>query len=85
MTYLKGSLVADGPSSMPIAIIGIGLRFPGDGSDPERFWQMLLDARSARSEVPKTRYNVDGFYHPDPDRLGITSMTNSPLGRNMET
>ncbi|RDW64648.1 beta-ketoacyl synthase-containing protein [Coleophoma cylindrospora] len=58
-------------SSMPIAIIGIGLRFPGDGSDPEKFWQMLLDARSARSEIPKSRYSVDGFYHPDPNRLGV--------------
>ncbi|KAK0392639.1 hypothetical protein NLU13_2134 [Sarocladium strictum] len=57
-------------TSQPIAIIGIGLRGPGDASDPERFWQMLLDARSARSEIPKDRYNVDGFYHPDPERLG---------------
>ncbi|KAK1689679.1 beta-ketoacyl synthase [Colletotrichum godetiae] len=57
-------------TSQPIAIIGIGLRAPGDASDPEKFWQMLLDARSARSEIPKDRYNVDGFYHPDPERLG---------------
>jgi len=61
-------------SSMPIAIVGIGLRFPGDGSDPERFWNMLLEARSARSEIPASRYSVDGFYHPDPDRLGVMSM-----------
>uniref|UniRef100_A0A4E9E756 Uncharacterized protein n=1 Tax=Gibberella zeae TaxID=5518 RepID=A0A4E9E756_GIBZA len=54
----------------PVAIIGIGLRGPGDASDPEKFWEMLLDARSARSEIPKDRYNVDGFYHPDPERLG---------------
>ncbi|KAF5555326.1 polyketide synthase [Fusarium napiforme] len=54
----------------PLAVIGIGLRGPGDTSDPEKFWQMLLDARSARSEIPKDRYNVDGFYHPDPERLG---------------
>ncbi|KZL70949.1 polyketide synthase (beta-ketoacyl synthase domain-containing protein) [Colletotrichum tofieldiae] len=57
-------------TNQPIAIIGIGLRAPGDASDPEKFWQMLLDARSARSEIPKDRYNVDGFYHPDPERLG---------------
>lgn len=54
----------------PIAIIGIGLRGPGDASDPEKFWKMLLDARSARSEIPQDRYSVDGFYHPDPQRLG---------------
>jgi acyl transferase domain-containing protein len=54
----------------PVAIVGMALRGPGESSDPEKFWQMLLEGRSARSEVPKDRYNVDGFYHPDPERLG---------------
>ncbi|KAH9205133.1 fatty acid synthase S-acetyltransferase [Leptodontidium sp. 2 PMI_412] len=57
-------------TSTPLAIIGIGFRGPGDGSTPEKFWQMLLDARSARCEIPKERYDIDGFYHPDPERLG---------------
>ncbi|WYZ36704.1 hypothetical protein EsH8_II_000210 [Colletotrichum jinshuiense] len=69
MPFIEESTGA-GSTSQPIAIIGIGLRAPGDASDPEKFWQMLLDARSARSEIPKDRYNVDGFYHPDPERLG---------------
>ncbi|KAH8588309.1 beta-ketoacyl synthase domain-containing protein [Bisporella sp. PMI_857] len=59
-------------SSMPIAIIGMGVRFSGEGSDPERFWKMLVEGRSARSEIPKSRYSVDGFYHPHSDRLGST-------------
>lgn len=54
----------------PIAIIGIGIRAPGDGSDPEAFWDMLVKGQSARTEIPKDRYNVDGFFHPDPERLG---------------
>ncbi|KAK8059864.1 hypothetical protein PG996_009794 [Apiospora saccharicola] len=58
------------PQSEPIAVIGIALRAPGDGSDPEKFWNMLLEGRSARSEIPKERYDVDGFYHPNGDRLG---------------
>ncbi|KAK7956628.1 uncharacterized protein PG986_005850 [Apiospora aurea] len=58
------------PQAKPIAVIGIALRAPGDGSDPEKFWNMLLEGRSARSEIPKERYNVDGFYHPHGDRLG---------------
>ncbi|OLN91972.1 Lovastatin diketide synthase LovF 2 [Colletotrichum chlorophyti] len=69
MPFIEESTRAES-TSQPIAIIGIGLRAPGDASDPEKFWQMLLDARSARSEIPKDRYNVDGFYHPDPERLG---------------
>ncbi|KAG8159880.1 hypothetical protein KVR01_010517 [Diaporthe batatas] len=58
------------PLSQPVAIIGIGIRAPGDGSDPEAFWNMLVEGRSARSEIPKDRYNIDGFYHPSPERLG---------------
>lgn len=58
------------PQAEPIAVIGIALRAPGDGSDPEKFWNMLLEGRSARSEIPKERYDVDGFYHPNGDRLG---------------
>lgn len=58
------------PAHEPIAIIGIGIRAPGDGSDPEKFWNMLVEGQSARCEVPKDRYDLDGFFHPDPERLG---------------
>jgi acyl transferase domain-containing protein len=54
----------------PVAIVGMSLRGPGEASDPEKFWHMLVNGRSARTEIPKDRYNIDGFYHPDPERLG---------------
>lgn len=63
-------LVTEPSTSKPIAIIGIAFRGPGDAHDPEAFYRMLLEGRSARSEIPKDRYNVDAFYHPDPERLG---------------
>jgi acyl transferase domain-containing protein len=56
--------------SKPIAIIGIAFRGPGDARDPEAFYRMLVEGRSARTEIPKDRYNVEAFYHPDPERLG---------------
>jgi acyl transferase domain-containing protein len=31
---------------------------------------MLVEGRNARTEIPKDRYNVDAFYHPDAERLG---------------
>ncbi|KAF1940979.1 hypothetical protein EJ02DRAFT_512715 [Clathrospora elynae] len=58
------------PMSKPIAIIGIAFRGPGDARDPEAFYRMLVEGRSARTEIPKDRYNVEAFYHPDPERLG---------------
>jgi acyl transferase domain-containing protein len=59
--------------SMPIAIIGMACRFPGEATNVENFWNMLTSKRDAWTEVPKERFNVDAFYHPDPDRNGSVS------------
>ena len=56
-----------------IAIIGFSLRFPQDAVSAESFWNMLVEGRSAATEVPETRFNIDAFYHPDPDRMGSVS------------
>lgn len=49
----------------PIAIIGIGCRLPGDVGNAEDFWRLLSEGGSGWSVVPKDRWNVDAFYHPD--------------------
>jgi hypothetical protein len=54
----------------PIVIVGMDLRFPQDATSPEEFWEMLSKGRSAMSPVPETRWNVNAFYHPDPERAG---------------
>src|SRR5215208_230485 len=54
----------------PLAIIGMGIRFPGGGNDASSFWQLLLDGTDAISEVPPERWNVNQFYDPDPDATG---------------
>lgn len=60
-----GAPVAD----EPIAIIGIGCRFPGaDG--PEAFWRELSEGVDAISEIPPDRWDVDAFYDPDPSVPG---------------
>jgi len=48
----------------PIAIIGIGCRFPG-AKNPEAYWQLLRNGVGAISEVPPDRWDVDAFYDPD--------------------
>ncbi|MGX7674325.1 beta-ketoacyl synthase N-terminal-like domain-containing protein [Plantactinospora sp. DSM 117369] len=58
-------------ASEPIAVVGIGCRFPGaDG--PEQFWQLLTEARTAITPIPADRWNNDRYYHPDPDTPGHT-------------
>ncbi len=54
----------------PVAVIGLSLKFPQDATSPEAFWQMLLDGRSALSDIPEDRFNADHFYHHDPTRTG---------------
>lgn len=63
----------DGPGGdhdSAFAVVGLDLKFPGDATSPESFFDMLLQGRSALSEIPKERYNLDSFYHPDPGRAG---------------
>ena len=54
----------------PIAVIGLDLKLPQDAATPQGFFEMLKEGRSALTEVPKDRYNLEGFYHPDSDRAG---------------
>ncbi|MCV3213045.1 acyltransferase domain-containing protein [Plectonema radiosum NIES-515] len=58
--------------SEPIAIIGIGCRFPG-ANNPEEFWQLLRQGQDAICEVPKERWDIDAYYDPDPETPGKIS------------
>lgn len=57
----------------PIAIVGMSCRFPGDATNPERLWEMCLQGRNAWSEIPSEKFNLNAFYHPDPERKGTVS------------
>ena len=45
-----------GSMDEPIAVIGLGCRFPGDIHGPESLWQFLSEGRSAVGEVPPDRW-----------------------------
>jgi acyl transferase domain-containing protein len=46
----------------PIAIIGIGCRFPGGANDTQSLWKILVDEIDAIMEVPADRWNIERFY-----------------------
>jgi pyochelin synthetase len=48
----------------PIAIIGIGCRFPGAGN-PQAFWNLLREGRDAIRAVPADRWDIEALYDPD--------------------
>jgi acyl transferase domain-containing protein len=54
----------------PIAIIGMGCRFPGGADSPEAFWDLLRQGGDAVTDVPDDRWDVDEYYDPDPDQPG---------------
>ncbi|KAF2107008.1 phenolpthiocerol synthesis polyketide synthase ppsA [Lophiotrema nucula] len=57
----------------PIAIIGMACRFPQDATSPTAFWNMLQEGRSAMTEIPTNRFNVDAFYNSDTTHLDTTT------------
>jgi hypothetical protein len=57
--------------TMPIAIIGMSCRFPGDATNPQKLWELCAQARDAWSEFPADRFNASAFYHPNIERNGV--------------
>ncbi|WP_307832023.1 type I polyketide synthase [Prauserella cavernicola] len=57
----------------PIAIVGMGCRFPGDVASPEALWRLLLDRGDALSEFPTDRgWDLDALFDEDPDQPGTS-------------
>ena len=63
--------IAPSPAPQPLAIVGIGCRFPGAETPPD-YWDLLCSGRSAIGDVPADRWNADRFYNPDPTVPGTT-------------
>ncbi len=53
----------------PIAIIGLGCRFPG-ATSPHEFWRLLRDGVDAITEAPSDRWDVAALYDPNPETPG---------------
>ena len=57
----------------PIAIVGMGCRFPGGPTRPTRSGSCCDGGVDAITEVPRDRWDVDACYDPDPDAPGKMS------------
>lgn len=54
----------------PIAIMGMGFRFPGHVHDEKSMWSMLTSGTSAITEIPEGRWPVSELRHPDRSEPG---------------
>lgn len=66
----EAALARPPASREPIAIVGIGCRFPGGASTPDAYWRLLLDGVDATHDVPADRWDADALYDPDPNVPG---------------
>ncbi|KAK3317501.1 putative polyketide synthase [Cercophora scortea] len=58
----------------PIAIVGSACRFAGGASSPSKLWEILQEPIDLRKEIPASRFNLEGFYHPDGSYHGHTNV-----------
>ncbi|KKY31461.1 putative fatty acid synthase s-acetyltransferase [Diaporthe ampelina] len=55
---------------MPIAIVGMACRLPGNVSSPAEFWELCSRARTGFGPIPKDRFSHDAYYHPNAGKMG---------------
>ena len=60
--------------AQPIAVIGVGCRFPGGADSPEALWRLLLEGRDGLREVPAERWAIDAWHDDDRDAPGKMNM-----------
>ncbi|KAI1772330.1 hypothetical protein F4818DRAFT_444554 [Hypoxylon cercidicola] len=52
----------------PVVVVGFGFRFPQDAVSEDAFWDIICEGKSTMTEVPKSRFNVNGHSSHDVSR-----------------
>lgn len=68
--YINGYGQSELSKQMPIAIVGMSCRLPGNVTTPDEFWELCSRSRNGWSEIPKERFENASFHHPNPGKSG---------------
>ncbi|MFF8960992.1 type I polyketide synthase [Streptomyces sp. NPDC014894] len=64
---------AEAKNQDPIAIVGMGCRYPGGVNSPEDLWRVVADGVDAITHFPADRgWDMETVYHPDPENPGTS-------------
>ncbi|KAJ5952428.1 uncharacterized protein N7479_010841 [Penicillium vulpinum] len=66
----EGAPHGEQATPQPIAIIGYSCRLPGQVTSPSDLWELCTRARSGWSPIPKDRFSLEAFRHPNPSKVG---------------
>ncbi|KAL8676982.1 MAG: hypothetical protein Q9186_006557 [Xanthomendoza sp. 1 TL-2023] len=67
---MSATLSTPNAAVMPIAVVGLAGRFPGNATTPQNLWEMCCHGESAWSEIPTDRMNATAYFHPNPSKSG---------------
>ncbi len=59
------ALLSKNAAREPVAIVGMGCRYPGGVRTPDDFWELLSSGRDILRDIPDERWDVDAFYDPE--------------------
>lgn len=54
----------------PLAIVGVGCRFPGGADSAQAYWRLLCDEIDATGDVPASRWDAARYHDRNPAKMG---------------
>lgn len=72
------------PFQTPIAIIGMGMRFPGDVGNADEMWDLLSSGGRAIARVTDDRWPVDELTHPSRSEPGRSVSFSAAILSNID-
>ena len=64
------TMLTDRGGHEPLAIVGIGCRFPGGADSADDLWNLLRSETDATCGVPETRWHAARYHDPNPAKVG---------------